>query len=154
LDEQPEEVVAEDEAAAPPVLYLAPMGYRLLAAAVDGSLIVGLVCGAVAVMAGYIQRQPTMKAAELGAIGAFIVAAALYHAMFLMFARATPGMRYARIALCTFEDQNPTPEQVKGRLVAMMLSLLPVGLGVAWSIFDEDHLSWHDRLSRTYLRKY
>jgi len=24
---------------------------------------------------------------------------------------------------------------------------------VAWAIFDEEHLSWHDRLSRTYLRK-
>jgi hypothetical protein len=23
-----------------------------------------------------------------------------------------------------------------------------------WAVFDEDHLSWHDRLSRTYLRKY
>ncbi len=125
-----------------------------MAAAVDGSLIVGLVCAAVAIMADYVQHPPTMKAAELGAVGALIVAAALYHAIFLMFARATPGMRYARIALCTFEDENPTPEQLKGRLVAMMLSLLPVGLGVAWSIFDEDHLSWHDRLSRTYLRQY
>jgi hypothetical protein len=27
-----------------------------------------------------------------------------------------------------------------------------VGLGVAWSIFDEQRLSWHDRLSGTYLR--
>jgi len=26
-------------------------------------------------------------------------------------------------------------------------------LGVAWALFDEDHLCWHDRLSRTYLRK-
>jgi hypothetical protein len=40
-----------------------------------------------------------------------------------------------------------------GRLLALVLSLLPVGLGVAWSIFDENHLSWHDRLSRTYLKK-
>lgn len=154
LDEQPEEAVAEDEAAAAPVLYLAPVGYRLMAAAVDGSLIVGLVCAAVALMANYIQHPPSIKAAELGGVAAFIVASALYHSMFLMFARATPGMRYARIALCTFEDENPTPEQLKGRLVAMMLSFLPVGLGVAWSIFDEDHLSWHDRYSRTYLRRY
>jgi hypothetical protein len=33
------------------------------------------------------------------------------------------------------------------------VSLLPVGLGMVWSVFDEDHLSWHDRLSETYLRK-
>jgi uncharacterized RDD family membrane protein YckC len=38
--------------------------------------------------------------------------------------------------------------------VALILSLLPVGLGVAWAIFDEDHLTWHDRLSGTYLRRY
>ena len=35
----------------------------------------------------------------------------------------------------------------------MILSLAPVGLGFAWSIFDEDHLTWHDRISQTYLRK-
>jgi hypothetical protein len=29
-----------------------------------------------------------------------------------------------------------------------------VGVGVLWSMFDEDHLSWHDRLSGTYLRTY
>jgi hypothetical protein len=28
-----------------------------------------------------------------------------------------------------------------------------VGLGFAWSLFDDDHLSWHDRISQTYLRK-
>jgi hypothetical protein len=62
-------------------------------------------------------------------------------------------MRYARISLCTFDDQNPTRGQLHGRLVAMILSLLPLGLGLAWAIFDEDHLSWHDRLSKTYQRK-
>ena len=61
-------------------------------------------------------------------------------------------MKYAHISLCTFEDENPTREQLRSRLVAMLLSVLPVGLGVAWAIFDDDHLTWHDRLSRTYQR--
>jgi len=30
--------------------------------------------------------------------------------------------------------------------------VLPVAIGVAWAIFDEDHLCWHDRLSLTYMR--
>jgi uncharacterized RDD family membrane protein YckC len=63
-------------------------------------------------------------------------------------------MKYAHIALCTFDDDNPTAPQRRRRLVALILSLLPVGLGVAWAIFDEDHLTWHDRLSGTYLRRY
>jgi hypothetical protein len=61
-------------------------------------------------------------------------------------------MRYAGISLCTFDDERPTRAQLRRRLVALFLSLLPVGLGVLWAIFDEDHLSWHDRISRTYQR--
>jgi hypothetical protein len=38
-------------------------------------------------------------------------------------------------------------------LGALLLSVLPLGLGVAWALFDDDHLCWHDRLSKTYLRK-
>jgi hypothetical protein len=62
-------------------------------------------------------------------------------------------MRYAGISLCTFDDQMPTREQLRSRIGAMLLSLLPVGLGVLWAIFDEEHLSWHDRISHTYLRR-
>jgi uncharacterized RDD family membrane protein YckC len=63
-------------------------------------------------------------------------------------------MKYAGISLCTFEGHNPTRAQRCGRLVSLILSVLPLGLGLVWAIFDDDHLSWHDRLSRTYLRKY
>ena len=62
-------------------------------------------------------------------------------------------MKYARISLCTFDDETPTRAQMRNRLGALLLSALPVGLGLAWAIFDEDHLSWHDRLSRTYQRR-
>jgi hypothetical protein len=62
-------------------------------------------------------------------------------------------MKYARISLCTFDDQGPTKAHLRRRLAAMLLSVLPLGLGMAWAIFDDSHLSWHDRLSRTYLRK-
>jgi hypothetical protein len=73
--------------------------------------------------------------------------------VFYTLATATPGMKYARISLCTFRDESPSRAQRCGRLGALLLSLLPVGLGVVWALFDEEHLSWHDRLSRTYLRK-
>jgi uncharacterized RDD family membrane protein YckC len=63
-------------------------------------------------------------------------------------------MRCARLSLCTFDGQSPTRGQLRRRLGALLLSVLPVGLGVAWILFDDDHLCWHDRLSKTYLRKY
>jgi hypothetical protein len=63
-------------------------------------------------------------------------------------------MRYAHISLCTFDGRRPSLARRCGRLGALLLSLLPVGLGVVWAIFDENHLCWHDRLSKTYMRKY
>ena len=42
--------------------------------------------------------------------------AALYEWFFLTSPRLTPGMRYAGIALCTFDERRPTAEQIKRRL--------------------------------------
>ncbi|MGA8729587.1 MAG: RDD family protein [Terracidiphilus sp.] len=155
LDAQPEadtDVEAEPAAMAP-TLYLAPFGLRLMAAAVDTALVVGFVCACAAVLANSMTYPPALKTAELGAIVTLFFAGALYQFLFIMLAQATPGMKYARISLCTFDDECPSREQLRSRLVAMLLSLLPVCLGVAWAIFDDDHLTWHDRLSRTYLRR-
>jgi uncharacterized RDD family membrane protein YckC len=85
-------------------------------------------------------------------VAALLVLGGLYQVLFFALGKATPGMHYAHLSLCTFEDQKPTQEQLRGRLWALLLSVLPLGLGVAWAIFDEEHLSWHDRLSGTYQR--
>jgi uncharacterized RDD family membrane protein YckC len=89
----------------------------------------------------------------LGAVVAILLAGLIYQTLFLTLAAATPGMRCARISFCTFDGQKPTRGQLCGRLGALLLSVVPVGLGVAWALFDDDRLCWHDRLSRTYLRK-
>jgi uncharacterized RDD family membrane protein YckC len=96
--------------------------------------------------------HPT-KALEVGAGFAVLLAVLVYHALFLILAEETPGMKCAGLSLCTFDGQIPSREQLRSRLRALLLSLLPVGLGLAWALFDEDHLCWHDRLSKTYLRK-
>ena len=132
---------------------LAPLELRAMAVAVDAALIVGLVCAAAAGMAGHLQHPPTLKLAEVLGLTAVILTGLLYQVFFLMTTMATPGMMYAGIALCTFDDEQPTRVQMRDRLAALLISVLPLGLGLAWSIFDEDRLSWHDRLSRTYLRK-
>ncbi|MGB7547496.1 MAG: RDD family protein, partial [Terracidiphilus sp.] len=152
LDEQPDED-AERQGELAPALHLASFGLRLMATAVDAALIAGAACAVVAEAAHHMQHPPGMKAAELGAMAALLVAGVVYYAVFFALSKSTPGMKYARISLCTFDDEIPTPAQLRGRLGAMLLSLLPVGLGVAWAIFDDDHLTWHDRLSRTYPRK-
>jgi uncharacterized RDD family membrane protein YckC len=78
----------------------------------------------------------------------------LYQALFFSFSESTPGMRCARIALCTFDDENPTRGAMRRRNLAVLLSACPLGLGLLWAAFDEDRLTWHDRLTRTYQRIY
>jgi uncharacterized RDD family membrane protein YckC len=140
-----------DEKATP--LPVAPMGVRLLAAVVDCTLILaGLVITGFLVARNF-QHPPAGKVAEVLGACALALCGLLYYAFFFAFPVSTPGMRYAGIALCTFDGRRPARAQLRRRLGAMALSLLPVGLGLAWAIFDDDHLSWHDRHSQTYLRR-
>jgi len=132
---------------------LAPFGRRLMAAVVDGCLILGAFFSAAMFLATHMEPVPAARSAEAMVVAGLLLAGFLYHAVFFALAVSTPGMRYAGIALSTFEDESPKRAQLRRRLGAMALSLLPMGLGFAWSLFDDDHLSWHDRISQTYLRK-
>jgi uncharacterized RDD family membrane protein YckC len=134
-------------------IHLAPLGRRLMAAVVDGCLILGAFFSAAMFLATHMGSVPAARSAEVMVIAGLLLAGFVYHALFFALAVSTPGMRYAGVALSTFEDDSPTRVQLRRRLGAMALSLVPIGLGFAWSVFDEDHLSWHDRISKTYLRK-
>jgi uncharacterized RDD family membrane protein YckC len=155
LDEQPlEESEYRNETARPAAkLYQAPLGSRVMATLVDLALVMVVVCSIAGLVAMKLQNLPSMKASEVTGFLALLIVGALYEWLFLLYAKCTPGMRYAQISLCTFDDEHPTREQMKGRLIAMALSLLPMGLGMVWAIFDEDNMSWHDRYSQTYLRQ-
>jgi uncharacterized RDD family membrane protein YckC len=136
-----------------PALHQAPMSRRLLAAVVDGSLIAGVFLAFAAFAISNLGELPGLRELEIWAASGFVLAGVLYLAVFTLLAECTPGMSYAGTSLCTFDDQVPTLAQRCGRLCGLLLSVLPLGLGVAWSLFDEDRMSWHDRLSRTYQRK-
>lgn len=155
LDEEPRTEQLPDYYALVPdehKLYQAPFGRRMMATVVDAALIMGLVFGTMYLISSNLDTLPGKHAFEAFGVLGVLGFAALYEWFFLTFAKVTPGMRYAQLALCTFDEQMPTREQVNGRLKAMLISVLPVGLGMLWSIFDEDQMSWHDRLSKTYLR--
>jgi uncharacterized RDD family membrane protein YckC len=155
LEPQLHEVAEPEEMqAAQPVVQLAPLGRRLMASLVDGVLIGGILAGPVLMAAHRMGHPPAAKILMLSAVVVFLVGGLLYEALFLILAGATPGMRCACVSLCTFDGQIPTRAQLKSRLGALLLSLVPMGLGAAWALFDDDHLCWHDRLSRTYPRVY
>jgi uncharacterized RDD family membrane protein YckC len=134
-------------------IHLAPLGHRLMAMAVDGCLILGSFFAGAITLAARMHQPLAPRGVETFVVLGIVMAGLAYNALFFALGISTPGMRYAGIALSTFDDEVPTRAQLWRRLGAMVLSLAPVGLGLVWSVFDEDHLSWHDRISQTYLRK-
>ncbi|MHB1701970.1 MAG: RDD family protein [Acidobacteriaceae bacterium] len=132
----------------------APLKKRLLSGLVDACLIgVGFAAFAAAFLAT--TTHPPSRVLALAASGVVLFAiAVMYFLLFFSLAESTPGMRQARIALCTFQDENPTRAAMRRRVAAMLLSALPLGLGYLWAWLDGDRLGWHDRLTRMYQRSY
>jgi len=158
LDAQPAEelAVAEapdaDETSEAPEIELAPLSQRVLALVVDAALIGAALVGAAAAVAANVASLPEPRALAISAGIALFAITALYMTLFFTLAQATPGMKYARLQLSTFGGELPTRAQRLRRLATITLSVLSLGLGFLWSLFDEERLCWHDRLSQTYVR--
>jgi uncharacterized RDD family membrane protein YckC len=135
-------------------LDVASMEDRLMAGIVDLALVLIAFLMFVLVFVACTAHPPTGKTALVYASIALVSFFVLYQWIFFTYADGTPGMRYAKIALCTFDDENPTRKAMHQRIAALFLSAMPVGLGFLWALFDDDGLGWHDRITRTYQRSY
>jgi uncharacterized RDD family membrane protein YckC len=151
--------------------HAASIGRRVAAAAIDGGIILS---GSLASAAGFVLTSCRWMLGQPGGSlraivgqagsqpGEFLSATALtlvslyllYQGLFFSLSEATPGMRCARIALCTFAEQNPSRSAMRWRILGLLLSACPLGLGFLWAALDEERLTWHDRLCRTYQRTY
>jgi hypothetical protein len=137
-----------------PVLHVAPLEDRGMAALVDCALTLCAFLLFLLVFALSTTHLPHGRVAVIGACAILFAMGLLYQLLFFSLTDATPGMRYAKIALCTFDDGHPTRSALRGRIAALLLSALPLGLGFLWAVFDEDSLGWHDRITRMYQRSY
>lgn len=132
---------------------MAPTHLRLMALLVDGSLVVCALLGAALLAGASVREAPSVRVTEMSVLVGFILIGAFYHVLFYALGDGTPGMRYARIFPCRFDGGSPSRPQRIWRLVATLFSVAPLGLGLMWALLDDQHLSWQDRLSQTYLRK-
>ena len=156
LDEEPEDemLIEPTPRAELRPIEAAPADWRMMSCVVNFSLVLGATLAASLAAASHTSLMPSLRMVEVGSASAFAVFALLYCTLFSVLVGDTPGMRYAHLRLVTFEGDRPSVARRVARLAAMLLSVAPAGLGLVWMIFDEDHLCWHDRLTRTYLRRY
>jgi uncharacterized RDD family membrane protein YckC len=90
-----------------------------------------------------------LSAAVYGAT--FAVVYLQYFAQFTIFGGTTPGMMFRGLQVATFSGAPPAPRQYLLRSLGYVLSAAACFAGFAWAWWDEDGLTWHDRISRTYL---
>jgi uncharacterized RDD family membrane protein YckC len=74
-----------------------------------------------------------------------------YFGLFTVFGGTTPGMMIRGLQVATFDGELPTLRHLLLRATGYMLSAGTLFLGFLWALWDEDSLTWHDRLSGTYL---
>jgi uncharacterized RDD family membrane protein YckC len=90
-----------------------------------------------------------MSAAVYGI--AFAIVYLQYFALFTVFGGTTPGMMLRGVQVVDFSGETPSPRKLLLRAAGYMLSAGTFFLGFLWAMWDEDELTWHDRISRTYL---
>lgn len=130
----------------------AGLATRLAAAAVDLGLLVAVYSLASTVLASVIPftfggQLSTAAAIVLGVLG-FIAAGGIV-ATFWALVGQTPGMRFLSIRLSYHGSREVTLGCAVRRVLAVILSIVPLGLGFLAILRDPSRRAWHDRLTGT-----
>jgi len=130
---------------------VASLGDRQLAGIIDAACLLFAFGGFVALfgsLGGQLTLSKMNAAVYLMALG---VVYFQYFALFTVFGSTTPGMMFRGLQVMSFTGDVPTPRQMLLRSAGYMLSAATGFIGFLWAVWDEDQLTWHDRLSKTYL---
>ncbi len=76
---------------------------------------------------------------------------ALYFSLFVTFAGETPGMQMLGLHIVRLDGSLPETRQLLWRSFGYLLSGATLLLGFLWAVWDEDHFTWQDRISQTYI---
>jgi len=124
--------------------------HRMLAAALDLSVILmgyGLFVAVVYLRAGVL----VLNRLNLLVFGAALVLVALFYGLLWMLAKTeTPGMRWTHLRLINFDGFPPDRYQRALRYFSTLISIAPGCLGLLWALVDEESLTWHDHISKTF----
>jgi len=143
VQHRPEETIYCDARVALPT-------QRTIAAAIDGVFVMFGV--------GVFLVGAYAAGVDFGLLGNLIVLPAamavvilvLYRGLWTLVNRDTPGMRFAGLRLVDFDGRTPKRDRRILRQFAGLLSLVSAGVGLAWALVDEENLTWHDHISRTF----
>ncbi|HEX4641951.1 MAG TPA: RDD family protein [Candidatus Acidoferrales bacterium] len=134
-----------------PLRNVASLPERRRAAIVDAGLLFFSYGGMLALFAVLGGRIGLNKVDLLVAGATFALFYTQYFALFTVFGGATPGMMLRGLRVVGFDGGVPTSQQMAWRSAGYLISASVCCLGFVWSLWDDDQVCWHDRISQTYL---
>ncbi|HVS89088.1 MAG TPA: RDD family protein [Candidatus Acidoferrum sp.] len=141
-----------EEPAAHSGLYpVASLDERRLAAIADAACLLFAYGGFLALFGSLGGQFTLSKLSAAVYVTTFAIVYLQYFSLFTIFGGTTPGMMLRGLQVVSFSGEPPTPRQMFLRSAGYVLSAGTFFLGFLWSMWDEDALTWHDRLSHTYL---
>ena len=132
-------------------LPLAPMGRRFLAGVLDAVVLLvsaGLFAFIFWRAGGHISMR-SFNVAVLALIPAFLIMA--YFGLFTALTATTPGLLWMGLEIRNMDGGLPTPQDAFYRAFGCLVSTSALLLGFVWALVDSEGLTWHDRMSRTFL---
>jgi uncharacterized RDD family membrane protein YckC len=151
LIEPPEEPMESRRPGFEVPLQCAPRLPRLLAATTDGVLVLLATAIFGWIFFKITATVPPLRQLMVLVLSGLGIAWVGYQYLLLVYTGTTPGLGIAGLRLSRF-DGSRVPRRIRRwRVLASVLSGFSFGLGYAWCVLDEDQLSWHDRITRTYL---
>ena len=132
-----------------PVVSVAPLMERRRAGVLDLTLLLFAYGGFLMVFRALGGRFSISRFDLLVTVAILGLLYAQYVALFTYFAKATPGMMLRGLRVASLDGLDPSPRQLMWRSLGYLISAGTLTLGFLWVLWDEDQLSWHDRISQT-----
>lgn len=128
----------------------AALGRRLAAMVYDGLLLLGLMILPTLLVVLVRQQAITPDTAFHRVYQLFLLLLVVgFYVLSWTRRRQTAGMQAWQLRVVRSDGSRLDVRDALLRFAASLLSLLPLGLGYLWIVFDRHGLAWHDRLTRT-----
>jgi uncharacterized RDD family membrane protein YckC len=129
---------------------VAPPSFRAMAAVIDtGTGLLGM--AAFLATFHYTGHPVELNGQTLPVFAAAaVLISLLYRLLFCLGNGDTPGLRCTQLCVVNFDGHRPTRRQRLYRLGGGLVSVVAAGMGLLWAIFDEERLTWHDHISKTF----
>ncbi len=125
--------------------------HRAVAAFLDSAMIF-IACG---IFTGIFQEFGGSVQVDKFSVTIFICSLVLittfYGLLFAIAGRETAGQSWTELRLINFDGFPPDGQSRALRFIGCWLSFCACGSGLCWALLDEEDLTWHDHMSKTFL---